>query len=434
MAEGLELISQLADQTPASTGGVVADKKKHALQVVLENGIPGRTLEAWKYTDGAGFLSDRAGIAPAGSKDKLAGLIAAALPVHQDCFRIVFLNGVYQPDASDASIPGLLEISSLFDPAMDATDPRLGRLGASGSLAQNVFANINMACAPGALSVRVPRGVALDKPVVVYSCITAEAARSMLFPRVIVEIEESAAADFIEVVSSENDSIAYSSFSVVETFVADNARLSYTLVNSHSREAFVFNALSGSVQSNAALQTGVFNFGSSTTRNEIFTTLVGQNSRSDILGLNVLDARQAVDNHTVVDHAVPHCESYEMIKGIYDDSSKGIFDGTIIVRPDAQKTNAIQSNQSLLLSDSATSNAKPQLKIWADDVKCTHGATVGQLDEQALFYIRSRGVALEDARAMLIHAFASEVVKDVRVDFLQESLEILISEKLGATA
>jgi Fe-S cluster assembly protein SufD len=149
-----------------------------------------------------------------------------------------------------------------------------------------------------------------------------------------------------------------------------------------------------------------------------------------MLGLTVLKGDQHVDNHTVLDHAKPRCESRELYKGIYADRSSGVFNGTIIVRPDAQKTNAFQSNRALLLSTEASIDSQPQLKIWADDVKCTHGATVGQLDEDSLFYLRSRGIPYETARGMLIHAFAGEVVSEIGIKELKAYVEDRLEKAL----
>lgn len=172
-----------------------------------------------------------------------------------------------------------------------------------------------------------------------------------------------------------------------------------------------------------------FSFDGKLIRNDVVMTLAGENGFGVLNGLSIGKGSQHIDNNTVIDHAVPHCESRELYKGIYDDNSRGVFGGTIIVRPDAQKTNAIQSNRAILLSDDATIDTRPQLKIWADDVKCTHGATVGKLDEDALFYLRSRGVPNKLARAMLIKAFASEV--QISNKAVAELVEGLISSKLG---
>lgn len=172
-----------------------------------------------------------------------------------------------------------------------------------------------------------------------------------------------------------------------------------------------------------------FSFDGRLIRNDVVMTLGGENAYGVLNGLSIGKSSQHIDNNTVIDHEAPHCESRELYKGIYDDSSRGVFGGTIIVRPDAQKTNAIQSNRAILLSDTATIDSRPQLKIWADDVKCTHGATVGKLDEDALFYLRSRGIAKKQAKAMLIKAFASEV--KVSNQALSDLIEEKISNKLN---
>jgi Fe-S cluster assembly protein SufD len=171
-------------------------------------------------------------------------------------------------------------------------------------------------------------------------------------------------------------------------------------------------------------------FGGLVVRNEVHPTLLGEGIQCGMFGLTVLGGKQHVDNYTVLDHAKPRCESNELFKGIYGGHASGVFRGTIIVREDAQKTNAFQSNQSVLVSNDATIFSEPQLKIWADDVKCTHGATVGQLDEQALFYIRSRGVSKEEAMGMLIKAFASAVFEKVTDAALNVRLEELLTRKL----
>ncbi len=172
----------------------------------------------------------------------------------------------------------------------------------------------------------------------------------------------------------------------------------------------------------------VFSFDGKLIRNDVVMTLAGENAFGVLNGLSIGNTSQHIDNNTVIDHQVQNCESRELYKGIYDDNSKGVFGGTIIVRPDAQKTNAIQSNRAILLSDDSTIDSRPQLKIWADDVKCTHGATVGKLDDNALFYLRSRGVPIKLARAMLIKAFASEVKVSNRA--ISDLIEEKITNKL----
>jgi len=171
-------------------------------------------------------------------------------------------------------------------------------------------------------------------------------------------------------------------------------------------------------------------FGGRIARNDISATLAGEGAECTLNGLYVADGDTLVDTHTTIDHAQPHCPSHEVYKGILAGNAKGVFNGKIIVRPDAQKTDAKQTNKALLLSGDATINTKPQLEIFADDVKCTHGATVGQLDDDQMFYLRARGIALADARNILIHAFASDVLNGIRLDAIREELEVALVRKL----
>lgn len=423
---GIEPLESIRSQLDAMPGSVLLERQLAALQYVEESGIPGRHLETWKYTDGKTFITQTTGIATNTDLAPLKSLQESYLAELGDCYTLVLLNGFFQKENSTRSVPEELEVLSFAE----ADAALLEKIGNTPKLGESVFASLNLAGNSSGVILRVPAGVTLTKPIVIFSCVTEAAKTQMIFPRIFVDIAESASARIIEIAVSELQA-EYSSFTVVEGLVARNARLSYIQINQHSAAASVFNAFGTEQDSDSTVQTGVFSFGGKTTRNEIYSTISGQNARSEIVGLAVLSDSQQVDNHTVLDHAVPHCESFELVKGVYSDSAKGTFDGTIIVRPDAQKTNAIQSNQSLLLSDRATSNAKPQLKIWADDVKCTHGATVGQLDETGMFYLRSRGISEVDARTMLIHAFASEVVSAVDQGGLKTILESMLTTKLA---
>jgi Fe-S cluster assembly protein SufD len=174
-------------------------------------------------------------------------------------------------------------------------------------------------------------------------------------------------------------------------------------------------------------------FGGKLVRNDVFAVLDGEGANYTLNGLYVADGARLIDNHTTIDHAKPHCGSHELYKGILSDHSRAVFNGKIIVRPDAQKTDAKQTNKALLLSDDAQINTKPQLEIFANDVKCTHGAAVGQLDEDAIFYLRSRGLDRRQARDMLIHAFAGDVLSRIRIERLRTSLEQRLLAQLGGS-
>jgi Fe-S cluster assembly protein SufD len=166
-------------------------------------------------------------------------------------------------------------------------------------------------------------------------------------------------------------------------------------------------------------------------RNNLTFSMLGEHSESNMRGITLIGKDQLVDHHTLVDHLVPNCLSNELYKGIYDHNAKGVFNGKVMVHPDAQKTNAFQSNNNLLLSDDASIDTKPQLEIYADDVACSHGCTIGQLDDEALFYLRARGIPKKEAQAMLMYAFANDVLNNIKIEELKKKLNLIIAEKIG---
>jgi Fe-S cluster assembly protein SufD len=226
--------------------------------------------------------------------------------------------------------------------------------------------------------------------------------------------------------------IRYLSLPIVELAAGAGACVDYYKIQVESQQAFHVAGLTALQGRDAQIKVHMFSFGGALVRNNAQTLLNGSGAHAVLNGLSVLAGSQHVDNATLIHHIEPHGESREHFKGIYRDASKGVFSGTITVEKIAQKTNAFQSNQALLLSSDASIESRPQLKIWADDVKCTHGATVGQLDADALFYLRSRGVGEQEAKAFLVHAFASEVLSSVDAIPVKEYVEKLITEKLEA--
>ena len=204
----------------------------------------------------------------------------------------------------------------------------------------------------------------------------------------------------------------------------------YCKVQQENSQAFHVASLNFQQDKSSSVTTHTIAFGSGLDREEVTTELRGQGAESLLHGLYVVKGEQHVDNHTVIDHAMPHCSSRELYKGILDGSSSGVFNGKIIVRKDAQKTDSKQSNKNLLLSEDAVINTKPQLEIYADDVRCTHGATIGQIDEEAVFYLRARGIGLEQARNMLTQAFANDVIEKLKFESLRERLRKALVARL----
>jgi Fe-S cluster assembly protein SufD len=215
----------------------------------------------------------------------------------------------------------------------------------------------------------------------------------------------------------------YFTNAVTEVVLGENAVLDHYKVQEEGSEAFHFHALQVQQDRGSNFSSHAVTFGGQWVRNEINAVLAAEGCECTLNGLYLAAGQQLIDNHTAIDHAKPHCNSHELYKGILDGKARGVFNGKIYVRQDAQKTDAKQTNQTLLLSDDATINTKPQLEIYADDVKCTHGATVGQLDAESLFYLRSRGIGAAEARALLTYAFANDVICRIKVDALRERLE-----------
>jgi Fe-S cluster assembly protein SufD len=408
--------------------------RKEAFENFTRMGFPTPKQEDWKYTNVAeversGFtLAERPSEMPDARK-------LAARPYAGGEIEITIVNGFYMPDSAPCKLPKGLEIrplaelldSSSAEPAMRAyLESHLARYA---DFKNHPFVAMNTAFMQDGVVLIARKGAVITQPVHLKHLVSSSECGIAVYPRTLIVVEESAQITVVESYTGPND-CKYLTNPVSEMVVGENAVLDHYRLEQEGNQSFHIASMQVQEARNANFRTHTFSFGGKLVRHDISLSLNGEGIESTLNGLTVLDGEQHVDNHTTLDHRKPNCLSHELFKGIYADRSAGVFNGTIIVQKDAQKTNAIQSNQSLLLSADATIDAKPQLKIWADDVKCTHGATVGQLDDDALFYIRSRGVPKESARNMLIHAFASDVIKEVKLPDLRDYLEDVLSVKL----
>jgi len=248
-------------------------------------------------------------------------------------------------------------------------------------------------------------------------------------PRNLIVVGKSSELTLVETYATIDEG-TYFTNSVGEIVVGENAQLKRYRIQIEGENAYHISRTYVEQHRSSRFIDHSISLGGKLSRNDIVSVLKAENGMSVLNGLYIGNHDQHIDNHTTIDHARPHCESHELYKGILDDKAKGVFNGKIFVRPDAQKTNAIQSNNCILLSDEATIDTKPQLEIFADDVKCTHGATIGQLDEDAFFYMRSRGIEKSRARNLLIYAFVSEILDQVEVNSVREKVIDWFSEKL----
>jgi Fe-S cluster assembly protein SufD len=286
----------------------------------------------------------------------------------------------------------------------------------------NPFVALNTAFLNDVKVIQVPRGTVLAEPIEITHEGVANAATH---PRTLILVGANAHCTIVETYKGTG---TYFTNAVTEIVLADSAVVDHYKVQQESPTAFHVATLQASIGRSAAFSSHSISLGGALVRNDA-NAVLSQGSDATLNGLYIVNGTQHVDNHTTIDHAKPHATSHELYKGILDDRSYAVFNGKIIVRPDAQKTDSKQTNKNLVLSDDATINTKPELQIWADDVRCTHGATIGQLDSEMLFYLQSRGIAKIDARNLLIYAFAQDIVDRIKVPALRDSLERILFEK-----
>ncbi|RMG43233.1 MAG: Fe-S cluster assembly protein SufD [Candidatus Dadabacteria bacterium] len=424
--------SDLAGSLNGAATGAAQSVRKKALEIFKKHGLPQPGDEAWKYTVREGFLSEGFKFVSAPESEVSKAEIEKYLPDGVQHL-VVFCNGKFSGEFSQINaLPDGVSIRPLEEVLSDPSSPDasfiLEQVSDEKLYDQAPLAALNSAFLYTGLFMRIAGGVTFDVPLYILSLTTAS--QSNLFcPQFICAAEKGSKATIVEI-SAGTAKEKYFTNSVSRYFIDQEASIDNYRIQLESEEAICYSALYADQKRESNFRTHAFNFGAKIARNEIYPVLNGKHSEATLNGLNLVAAEQHIDNYTVIDHAVPECESHELYKGIYGGKARGVFSGTIIVRPDAQKTNAYQSNKSILLSDKAASYSRPQLKIWADDVRCSHGATCGMLDRDALFYIKSRGVPDNKAREMLLHAFASEVIAGVRIEPLRQYLEEQFENKI----
>jgi Fe-S cluster assembly protein SufD len=291
---------------------------------------------------------------------------------------------------------------------------------------ENAFAALNTAFLENVVAIRVPRGVVVEQPVeIAYAGGPAADAPYATHPRTVIVVGADAHCTIVERYTGSG---SYFTNAVTEIVAGDGAVVDHYKVQRESGSAFHVATMQAALGRSANFSTHNISLGGALVRNDIGVTLA-EGAEATVNGLYVINGSQHVDNHTVIDHAQPHGTSHELYKGILDGQATAVFNGRILVRKDAQKTDSKQTNKNLVLSDEAVINTKPELQIFADDVRCTHGATIGQLDEESLFYLQSRGIGRSQARSLLTYAFAQDIIDRIKVQELRDSLERVLFEK-----
>lgn len=398
--------------------------RTRAAETFRAEGLPTTRDEEWRFTPLGGVASVDA--RPAEAVPVAQADVAPFLFRDFDGPQLVFVNGHYSEALSQAhGLPSGIRVDSLA--ALLTADPALvePHLGTAIRMRQQGFTALNDAWFTDGAVVLVDANVAVAEPIhlLYYSTGTGTS-----YPRTLVVAGVNSQVSLVE--SFAGGETAYVTNAITEIVAAEGANVDHYKVNRESLAAHHVASTHLQLARSSVFATHNVSLGGQLTRNDINATLAGEGIECTVNGLYLADGDRLVDTHTAIDHAMPHCHSYEIYKGVLDGRSRGVFNGKIFVREDAQKTDAKQTNQVLLLSDDATIDTKPQLEIFADDVKCTHGATVGQLSAESLFYLRARGIGEEDARALLIHAFAESVVENIRIDAVRHALEQVLLARL----
>ncbi len=346
--------------------------------------------------------------------------------------RLVFVNGHFAPKLSSVkNLPAGAKAGSLAAALTGDAAFLEKHLGRYAQQADNGFSALNQAFFLDGGFVHVPAGKVVEEPIQFIYVSTAKHSGATFHPRNLVIAEANSSVTVLESYVSFGGK-GYLTNAVTELFAGDNARLEFVKVQDEADDAFHIAAFHGEFGRTSSVNVHSFALGAKLSRNNIRTRLAGEGLECILNGLYLTRGEQLADHHMIVEHAQPHCASHEYFNGILDDKSRGVFHGRILVREIAQKTDAKQTNKNLLLSDDAGADTKPQLEIYADDVKCTHGATIGQLNNESIFYLRSRGISTENARRMLIHAFAGEIIERIRYEAAREELDKIVWERLEA--
>jgi Fe-S cluster assembly protein SufD len=425
VAEKIQPGMAALEQRPTSGPRWLQDVRDRAASRFAELGFPTTRDEDWRFTSVSRIAGTEWSLAPVSTQPADAQMDEV---LYGDApHRLVFVNGRFAPQLSrTAGLPEGLKAGSLAHEADGAIQQHFGAIAEADTRA---FAALNTAFAEDGAYVYVPEGVILDTPIQLLF-ISVAVSSSMSHPRTLIVLETGSQAQIVETYVGRSGQ-AYFTNAVTEVFVGENAVLDHYKVQEEGLEAYHVASMHVRASRSSTFSSHSFSLGGGLVRNDAIATLAGEGAECTLNGLYLADRERLVDNHTTIDHVMPHCPSHEIYKGILGGKARAIFNGKIIVRQDAQKTDAKQTNRALLLSDEATINTKPQLEIFADDVKCTHGATVGQLDEDAVFYLRARGLTYLEARDMLIHAFAGDILDRVKIEPLRKALEAELYTQLA---
>ncbi|HET8887077.1 MAG TPA: Fe-S cluster assembly protein SufD [Salinimicrobium sp.] len=405
--------------------------RTQAIKEFEEKGFPSKKQEEWKYTSLNSLIKEDYSVFPKEENFVDYNDVKRFFIQGIDTYDIVFIDGIYSSHLSNTThekIDACLMSAALAQPKYTAIiDQYFNKAAAKDSLV-----SLNTAFFKEGAYIRIPKNTVSDKPIQIVNFSTGSESALMLQPRNLIVVEENAQVQIIERHQSLNENPVFTNV-VTEIFADKNAVVDYYKIQNDRNEASLIDNTSLIQKSDSNCSVHTFSFGGKITRNNLNFHQEGTGVTSTLNGVTIIEGKQHVDHHTLVNHTQPNCESFQDYKGIFSGNSTGVFNGKVIVEKEAQKTNAFQSNNNILLDEKATINSKPQLEIFADDVKCSHGCTIGQIDEDALFYLRSRGIPMKEARALMMYAFANNVLENVKIPEIKKKINKQIASKLGVS-
>jgi len=429
----MDLKEKLVSSFMAFENSVDIDSKFHdikteAIKTFEEKGFPTKKDEAWKYTSLNKLVKTDFSVFPKQDNTPEYNDIKKYFIHDIESYKLVFVDGKYSSNLSKTTHDGMdvcLMSAALRKPKYRLViDNYFNNTATKDSLS-----SLNTAFSNEGAYIHIPKNKIVEKPIQIVYFSTGDESAIMHNPRNLIVVGENSHLQVIERHQSLSDNPVLTN-SVTEVFAKKRAIVDYYKIQNDNRNAsLIDNTFINQVrESHCSVHT--FSLGGKLTRNNLNFYQNGERINSVLKGITIIEDKQHVDHSTLVHHLEPNCESHQDYKGVFGENSTGVFNGKVIVNKEAQKTNAFQANNNILLSDKASINTKPQLEIFADDVKCSHGCTIGELDDKALFYLRSRGIPEKEARALLTYAFANNVLESVKIPKLKERITNLIAEKL----
>lgn len=423
------LSSYIALEDDLDADSPIHDIRSNAIRVFESQGFPTKKQEAWKYTSLNKLVRTDYSLYPKQEHNLDLKDVRKYFLHDVDTYKVVFVDGVYSSflsetthDKIDVCLFSAAISKPKYRPVIETYFNKVAR--------EESLTSLNTAFAKEGAYIFIPKHQEVQKPIEIINFSTGSEASLMLQPRNLIIVGENAHVQIIERHQSLSDNPVLTN-SVTEIFAERRAYVDYYKIQNDAISASLIDNTYIRQEADSNCRVHTFSFGGNMTRNNLNFYQYGQHCDSTLKGVTILEGNQHVDHNTLVHHIEPDCESHQDYKGIFGDSSTGVFNGKVIVEKEAQKTDAFQQNNNILIDDKATINAKPQLEIFADDVKCSHGCTIGQLDEEALFYLRSRGIGEKEARALLMYAFANNVLESVKIPELKRRINKLIAEKIG---